>query len=109
MGNRAECPACKSCSSDVYAALHYNYKDCPHCGCPHSLLVQWEEMTPIIENLKEKKISKDLILQIENLHEENAKLKTKIHKMYEILAWRDIEEILEPFLKVKKILECNDE
>lgn len=105
MGNRAECPACKAFSSGVYADLHYSFSDCQYCGCPHALLVQWDEMQSGIEEAREKKSTKDLVKTIEDLFCENAKLKAKINKMEAILAWKDLDQLFDPFIKIQKILE----
>jgi hypothetical protein len=105
MGDRAECPACKAFSSGVYADLHYNYTDCQYCGCPHALLVQWDEMQSGIEDARERKTTKDLAKTIEVLFCENAVLKAKFKKMEDILAWRNLDELFDPFIKIKKILE----
>lgn len=109
MGNRAECPACKACTSDVYAALNYNSDDCPYCGCPYDLLVQWNQMLPDLEKLKESRAMKNLALDIENLTQENARLKTKLHKLEQLIAWKPIEDLFDPFIQAKKILEDSEE
>lgn len=105
MGDRAECPVCKAYTSDVYAALNFNGADCPYCGCPNSLLFKWSEIMPKLEELKQQRVSKDLLILTEELVQENCRLETKIHRMYELLAWIDLDKILEPILKVKEILE----
>jgi len=105
MGNKEECPCCRSCTSEIYNALNYTNSNCPYCSCPHELLVKWSYMQPEIENLKKTNLEKKIIKQIEDLETENAMLKTKISRMYDILAWRDIEDLFDPFIKVKKILE----
>lgn len=109
MGNREECPACRACSSSVYKAIHFDHSDCPYCGCSYELLVKWSEMKPELESLKLLNIEKSLIKNNEFLQTENAKLKTNIKKMYDILAFRDINELFEPIIKVKNILEGNDD
>ena len=108
MGERAECPACKAYSSSTLSDLN-NGRDCQFCGCPYQMLQDWFHMQPAIEALKESKIKKELIKLLDELHEENAKLKTKIHKIYDLLAWRDMEELFGPILKVKRILNDEDD
>jgi hypothetical protein len=66
-------------------------------------------MLPALEEAKKNKAIKDITESNMSLQQENARLKTKIHNMYNILAFRDIEELLEPFLEVKKILEEGEE
>lgn len=102
MGNKSECPACKSYGSDIYSAIHYNYNDCPFCGCPHETLVRWEEMQETIEECKENIQRKEMQKKIDDLFCENAKLKAKIKKMEDLVSFRDV---LEPIIKVIEILE----
>ncbi len=105
MGNRAECPACKAYGSDVYADLHFNYSNCRKCGCPHALLMQWDEMQLDLDEVREKKTTKDLVKRIDELFCENAALKAKISKLYDLLAFQDLDELFSPIMKAKNILE----
>ena len=107
MGKRAECPACKSYSSTILAALSNN-KDCPVCGCPYELMDSWNDMLPALDKVKESNAMKEVMQRMEELFHENAKLKTKIHKISELIAWRSLEDLFGPILAVKKLLEADD-
>ncbi len=100
MGNRAECPSCKAYTSNVYSCLNYKC-DC-ECGCPHELLVKWNDMIPVLENLATSKCNKKLLETITKQFEEISILKSKIKKLESIFCWT---EILEPLIKAQKILQ----
>ncbi len=102
MGNRAECPVCKRCNSDVYRALHYNYSECPYCNAPHEVLIKWDNLKEELEELQVKRIDKDLIKQIEDVEQENAILKTKLSRLQNVLGYDDT--VLKPILDAIKIL-----
>jgi DNA repair exonuclease SbcCD ATPase subunit len=102
MGNRAECPVCKSYSSDVYRALHYDYSPCPRCQAPHEVLTKWANLSEELEELQTKRINKDLIEQIKEINAENAALKTKLARLEKVLGYD--ETVVKPILDAIKIL-----
>lgn len=106
MGYRSECPACKSYTSNVYSAIHHSCSDCPYCGCPYETLVQWQEMNETINKCKENIEKRNFDKKLEDLFCENAKLKSTIKRMKDLVAFINV---LEPIINVIKILEeCDD-
>ena len=102
MGNRAECPVCKSYSSDVYRALHYDCSACPRCQAPYEVLLKWANLSEELEELQTKRINKDLIDQIKEVEAENAALKTKLSRLEKFLGYDDT--VVKPILDAIKIL-----
>lgn len=102
MGNRAECPVCKSYSSDVYRALHYDCSPCPRCQAPYEVLIKWANLSEELEELQNKRINKDLIDQIKEIECENATLKTKLSRLEKVLGYDD--SVVKPILDAIKIL-----
>lgn len=102
MGNRAECPVCKSYTSSVYHALNYEMGCCPTCQAPYDILRQWNSLKEELEALQEKRVEKDLIQQIKDVHEENAVLKTKLSRLENLLGYDNT--IVKPILEAIKIL-----
>ena len=102
MGNRAECPVCKGWSSDIYRALHYDYKSCPNCEAPHEVLTKWAEVREQVEELKAKRTNKDMLDMIHNVETENAILKTKLSRLEKVLGYDDT--VVKPILDAIKIL-----
>lgn len=81
MGNRAECPACKAYTSDVYNALNYSFKNCPYCDASYEILQEWNILKEKLDQLQEKRISKDLINDLEITKEKNYLLTSIIEKL----------------------------
>lgn len=106
MGNRAECPVCKSYSSNVYAAIHYECGPCA-CGCPHNVLVNWNNLKDELEDLQKRRLDKDLMDQIQDVMKENAILKTKLHRLENLFGYD--EDLLKPLQEAYKILYNQDE
>ncbi len=77
MSNRDECPGCKSVTTNIA---------CPICSCPDEMLVEWNQMKNILEVLRSKKISEELLKKLDDMTNENDNLETKILKMYELLT-----------------------
>lgn len=102
MGNRAECPVCKSYNSNVYRALHYDCSPCPDCQAPHSVLSKWANLSEELEELQGKRINKDLMDLVKEVHAENAALKTKLSRLEKVLGYDDT--IVKPILDAIKIL-----
>ena len=101
MGNRAECPACKAYTSNVFACINFNHSDC-ECGCPYDVLVKWNDILPELEKLATSRCDKQLLETVKQQDCEIAILKTKLKKLEDILCWT---EVLEPLIKAQKILQ----
>jgi len=102
MGNRAECPVCKRCNSDVYRALHYDCSPCPYCQAPHEVLTNWANLSEELEELQSKRINKDLMDLVKEVRTENATLKTKLSRLERVLGYDDT--VVKPILDAIKIL-----
>lgn len=102
MGNRAECPVCEGYTSNIWSAL-INKNDCPDCGCPHEILDKWNSVRDCVENLRDKKIEKNIINQCQEVNKENLKLKARLNNLYSLLCGND--NPLSPFIQAKQILE----
>lgn len=107
MGNRAECPVCKSYSSGVYQALHYDNNPCPYCQAPFEILRDWNNLKEELEVLQSKRIDKDLVHQIKDVMQENAVLKTKLSRLENLLGYDDT--VVKPILQAIKILNNQEE
>ena len=102
MVNRAKCPVCKSYCSGVYRALHYDYSPCPYCQTSHELLTKWAKMSDKLEKLHAKRISEDLILEVQQVNEQNFILLNKLNRLQKVLGYDDT--IVKPILDAIKIL-----
>lgn len=101
MGNRAECPSCKAYTSNVYAAINFDHRDC-ECGCPYQVLVKWNDLKPELEKMETSKCEKELLNMVKDQKMELAALKSKLKKLEDIFCWR---EVLEPLIRAQKILQ----
>lgn len=72
MGNKKECPICKSYSSTVFYGLQDNGK-CPICGTSAEYIENHEIILEEAKLLKSKAIQEDVV-------EENAQLKISLEK-----------------------------
>jgi hypothetical protein len=77
MSDKATCPVCDSHTSEIYRAF-LNEEDCPCCGASAKLIQNLEVIKATRNALKRQQIEDGII-------EENAKLKTKIAHMEDVL------------------------
>jgi len=103
MGERASCPVCGSCSSNVLNDIQSGF-NCRICGCLNELLQQYQYILNKKEDYIDKKISKHILDENDKLIKENMFLKTKLSKLIEIVGYEFDSPIINTFTQILKII-----